>query len=106
MNEGTDRDESPAELALRSLASWLSAGGYNAPTVDAKVFEEKIRWGVQNAIDEAVTAERYRCAKLLDPTSALIALRGSTHPAEAVARAILEGVVAPADAQLPKLNPG
>jgi hypothetical protein len=38
--------EHPAEEALRSLASWLGVGGYNAPTVDAKVFEQKIRDGV------------------------------------------------------------
>lgn len=38
------------ENALRSLASWLSAGGYNAPQVDAKVFEEKIRWGVDHLL--------------------------------------------------------
>lgn len=43
----TDQDESPAEMALRSLAAWLGVGGYNAPTVDAKVFEAKIRDGVQ-----------------------------------------------------------
>lgn len=36
------------ENALRSLACWLGVGGYNAPTVDAKVFEEKIRNGVQD----------------------------------------------------------
>ncbi len=36
-----------AENALRSLASWLGVGGYNAPQVDAKIFEEKIRWGVE-----------------------------------------------------------
>lgn len=39
-------DETEAELALRSLASWLGAGGFNAPKVDAKVFEKKIRDGV------------------------------------------------------------
>lgn len=44
----------PLEDALRSLASWLSAGGYNAPTVNAKEFEAKIRWGVENAINEAL----------------------------------------------------
>lgn len=42
------------EDVLRSLASWLGAGGYNAPTVDPKVFEEKIRWGVEEAIKDAV----------------------------------------------------
>jgi len=35
--------ESPAELALRSLASWLGVGGYNAIWVDAEVFESRIR---------------------------------------------------------------
>lgn len=36
------------EGALRSLASWLGCGGFNAPTVDAKVFEAKIRHGVEH----------------------------------------------------------
>jgi hypothetical protein len=35
-----------AEDVLRSLASWLSVGGYNAPTVNAEDFEKRIRWGV------------------------------------------------------------
>lgn len=57
--------ETDAELALRSLASWLGVGGYNALKVDAKVFEQKIRDGVnmlhekpqtlQSAIDKWVT---------------------------------------------------
>jgi hypothetical protein len=38
------------EAALRSLAYWLGAGGYNATAVDAKVFEEKIRWGVEHLL--------------------------------------------------------
>lgn len=38
------------ENVLRSLASWLGVGGYNAPIVDAKLFEEKIRWGVDHEI--------------------------------------------------------
>ncbi len=37
-----------AEGALRSLASWLGAGEFNGPDVDAAVFEEKIRLGVAN----------------------------------------------------------
>lgn len=36
-----------AESALRSLASWLGVGGYNAIEVDARVFERKIRDGVR-----------------------------------------------------------
>ena len=35
------------EEVLRSLASYLSAGGYNADYVDPKVFHEKILWGIQ-----------------------------------------------------------
>jgi hypothetical protein len=31
---------------LRSIASSLGVGGYNAPAVDAKVFEDKIRSGI------------------------------------------------------------
>lgn len=59
------QSESDAEMALRSLANWLGVGGYNAPTVDAKVFEQKIRDGVsmlyekpqtlQSAVDKWVT---------------------------------------------------
>lgn len=39
-------EETPAEEALRSLACWLGVGGYNAPAVDAKEFEAKIREGI------------------------------------------------------------
>lgn len=39
-----------AHDALRSLASFVGAGGYNAPKVDAKLFEEKIRWGLDHII--------------------------------------------------------
>lgn len=35
------------EDVLRSLASFLEAGGYNAPYVDPKVFHDKIMWGIQ-----------------------------------------------------------
>lgn len=45
------------ERALRSLASWLSVGGFNAPTVDAKVFEEKIRWGVEHLLQATPPAQ-------------------------------------------------
>jgi hypothetical protein len=62
-------EESPAELALRSLACWLGAGGYHAPTVDAKVFEEKIRWGVANYEGE-VTRLRGALRGLLDACDA------------------------------------
>jgi hypothetical protein len=36
------------ENVLRSLASYLGCGGYNAPEVDAAVFEEKIRYGIDS----------------------------------------------------------
>ena len=45
MQRQAERAESYAE-AMRSLASYVGAGGYNADTVDAGVFEEKIRWGI------------------------------------------------------------
>jgi hypothetical protein len=45
----TERAESYAET-LRSLASYVGAGGYNSDTVDAGVFEEKIRWGIGEII--------------------------------------------------------
>lgn len=35
-----------AEDVLRSLASYLGVGGYNAPTVNAEEFEKKIRYGI------------------------------------------------------------
>jgi hypothetical protein len=43
-----ERDE--AHDALRSLACWLSVGGYNAPLVDPAEFERKIRAGVDALI--------------------------------------------------------
>lgn len=64
MNYGPD--ETPAEMVLRKLACWLGVGGYNAPTVDADLFHDKIIDGVNmllasagaSAIREAVEAER------------------------------------------------
>lgn len=43
-----ERDE--AQDTLRRLASWLGNGGFNAPTVDAKEFESKIRDGIDAII--------------------------------------------------------
>lgn len=58
MQRQAERAESYAE-ALRSLASYVGAGGYNADTVDAAVFEEKIRWGIGEIMErmEKVEAE-------------------------------------------------
>jgi hypothetical protein len=47
------------ENALRSLASWLGVGGYNAPVVDAKLFEQKIRFGVEE-IQKMKTAKSWQ----------------------------------------------
>ncbi|HIE6424696.1 hypothetical protein ABZQ65_29225 [Pseudomonas aeruginosa] len=38
----------PYAEVLRELASWLGAGGFNADAVEPKVFEQKIRWGVNH----------------------------------------------------------
>jgi hypothetical protein len=46
-----------AEEALRSLASFVGAGGYNADKVDAGVFEEKIRWGIGQIMERLEKAE-------------------------------------------------
>lgn len=55
-------EESAAEMALRSLACWLGVGGYNATSVDAKVFEERIREAVNDQVDFAwkLSAEKER----------------------------------------------
>lgn len=46
------------EWVLRDLASSYGAGGYNADTVDPKVFERKIRDGVDHFIRSTITLER------------------------------------------------
>lgn len=51
-----------AEDILRSLASWLGNGGYNAPTVDPAAFEAKIRDGIINTM---IRVEAARAAKAI-----------------------------------------
>ena len=46
-----------AEDVLRSLASFVGAGGYNADKVDASVFEQKIRWGIGQIMERLEKAE-------------------------------------------------
>lgn len=46
-----------AEGVLRSLASFVGAGGYNADKVDADVFEQKIRWGIGQIMERLEKAE-------------------------------------------------
>lgn len=57
------------EEVLRSLACWISVGGYNAETVDAAEFEKRIRDGVATMIrvesERVVKAERKRIHKSL-----------------------------------------
>lgn len=38
------------EGVLRSLASYVGAGGYNADDVDPKTFEDKVRWGIDHLL--------------------------------------------------------
>ena len=54
----------PYTSALRSLASYVGAGGYNADAVDAGVFEDKIRWGIGEIIArmEKVAPDCQTCA--------------------------------------------
>ena len=54
-----------AEDVLRSLASFVGAGGYNADKVDADVFEQKTRWGIGQIMErlEKAEAELARLAK-------------------------------------------
>jgi hypothetical protein len=42
-----------AEDVLRDAACYVAAGGYNAPTVDAALFQRKIRDGVDMSVDAA-----------------------------------------------------
>lgn len=53
------------EDALRSLASYVAAGGYNAETVDPDVFERKIRWGIDNLVNMTIQ----RCADVIEEQS-------------------------------------
>ena len=48
----------PYEDVLRSLACTLGAGGYNALTVDPAVFEQKIRWGIDQLTRPAQTEQQ------------------------------------------------
>lgn len=52
-----------AEDALRELAAYVGAGGYNAETVDPEVFLAKVKWGIDHltqADENARDAGRYR----------------------------------------------
>ncbi|MCQ4302255.1 hypothetical protein NAV11_20265 [Pseudomonas songnenensis] len=58
LDEVVRRANEPLEDVLRSLACSLGAGGYNAPTVDPAVFEQKIRWGIDQLTRPAQTEQQ------------------------------------------------
>lgn len=62
-----------AESVMRSLASYLGVGGYNAPAVFADVFERKIRDGidalVRVEVGRALADERESAALLEEQTT-------------------------------------
>ncbi|EJH4818692.1 TPA: hypothetical protein NIB58_004285 [Pseudomonas aeruginosa] len=61
----------PYAEVLRELASWLGAGGFNADGVEPKVFEEKIRWGVNHLApgDELPRASDRQAAQPAEPST-------------------------------------
>lgn len=61
----TQSDKYTAEDALRELASYVSAGGYNAEAVDPAVFFDKIKWGVDHLIEVTIQ----RCADVIEEQS-------------------------------------
>ncbi|WP_312450106.1 hypothetical protein [Stutzerimonas nitrititolerans] len=58
LDEVARRACEPFEDVLRSLACSLGAGGYNALTVDPAVFEQKIRWGIDQLTRPAQTEQQ------------------------------------------------
>lgn len=61
LDEVARRAREPYEDVLRSLACSLGAGGYNALTVDPAVFEQKIRWGIDQLTRPAQTEQQPVC---------------------------------------------
>lgn len=55
-----------AEDALRSLALYVSVGGYNASEFDPKQLEKKIRWGIDHIITVEREREKQRWARICD----------------------------------------
>jgi hypothetical protein len=53
------QDETPAEMVLRKLACWLGVGGYNAPTVDADLFHDKIVAGINYLVESASSPQSH-----------------------------------------------
>lgn len=46
-----------AEDALREIASYLSVGGFNSETVDPEKYLEKIKWGIDEHIKNALDVQ-------------------------------------------------
>jgi hypothetical protein len=68
------------EEGLRSLASYVGAGGYNADEVDPKAFVDKVRWGIDNltGVNHVGKLE----AKIRDLEMRLLASRSARKSAE------------------------
>lgn len=77
-----------AEGVLRSMASYAGNGGYNADTVDPKVFEAKIREG----IDSSIRVEVNRA--LSDADTRAHAWWAHTGPHKSLREAIHNGIPA------------
>ena len=52
-----DVHEGECAALLRELASYLSAGGYNAPAVNPQTYREKIIWGIEQVRAAAPSAQ-------------------------------------------------
>jgi hypothetical protein len=82
-----------AESAMRSLACYLSAGGWNSPTFDANEYEKKIRWGIDAATDfhdRRADAAQQRVTVLEDALRKVIV---HTAHLPACDRGLLEGLL-------------
>lgn len=77
------------EAALRSLACYLSVGGYNADAVDPAVFEQKIRDG----IDMASVGEFRRGQEAMQAKAAAL-VRGCDGHEESLRRSVIADAIA------------
>lgn len=84
MQRQAERAESYAE-AMRSLASYVGAGGYNADAVDAGVFEDKIRWGIGEIIARMKNTEAELEAVREDNHSMMLEIDGLRTERDALA---------------------
>lgn len=68
--------------ALRSLASYLGVGGLNADQVDPRVFEEKIRWGIEHLCEAERLRQLVAVPWVIDPNvaQAIERLKSAVEP--------------------------